>query len=324
MDDGAKLCVRQWPDTGNSPDAKKIRGAVHIIHGMAEHAGRYERLAQKLCAEGFIVWAADQRGHGRTADASQNDPGKGGLLGYCGDADGFSRVTADIDIINRRIRKAYPDVPLFLMGHSWGSFIAQNYIETYGGCFPGVSDPVRLAGCILSGTRGPAGVQAVLAQPVMSFIALVKGSRKGSKLARFLADGSYNNPFKPNRTPFDWLSRDNAEVDAYNNDPLCGFLCSSGFYRDLVNGLKRISRNEAFLRIRTDLPVYVFSGNQDPVGEMGESTTALVNIYRKTGISDLEFVLYPDARHEPLNETNRDEVTGNLLNWLLKHTIEKN
>jgi len=319
MDDGTKLNVRRWPD--NDLSKKKVRGVLHIVHGMAEHSARYERLALKLCAEGYEVWAADQRGHGFTADPNVNDPGKGGLLGHCYDNDGFGRVTSDIEFLNRQIRKANPGVPVFLMGHSWGSFIAQNYIETYGGCFPGVSEPVKLAGCVLSGTRGPFGAAAA-ALPVMSFLRFVKGRRNGSKAAKFLADGSYNNSFKPNRTPFDWLSRDNDEVDAYVKDPMCGILCSSGFYRDLVNGLKKIAGAEAYKRIRTDLPVYIFSGNSDPVGEMGVSTTALVDIYRKTGIKDLEFIMYPDARHETLNETNREEVTANLLTWLNKHTMD--
>ena len=326
MDDGAVLFMRHWPlpETGEAPEKKQIRGLVHIIHGMAEHSGRYERLAGRLNACGFEVWAADQRGHGRTADPAYNDPGKGGLLGHCHDGDGFRRVTADIDCINRQLRKENPGVPIFLLGHSWGSFIAQNYIETFGGRFPGSSDPVKLAGCILSGTRGPAGIKTAAAVPVMSFLAFIKGSRKGSSMARAIADGPYNKPFRPNRTSFDWLSRDNAEVDAYIEDPLCGNLCSSGFYKDLANGLKKIHQMESLERISIELPVYVFSGSADPVGEMGESTTALVNTYQKIGIKDLEFVLYPDARHETLNETNREEVTANLISWLIKHSADTN
>jgi alpha-beta hydrolase superfamily lysophospholipase len=286
---------------------------------MAEHSQRYERLAKKLCAEGFEVWAADQRGHGRTADRSVNDPGKGGLLGHCCDDDAFFRVTADIDAINRLILKERPGVPLFLLGHSWGSFIAQNYIETFGGLNSGTPEPVKLAGCILSGTRGPGGLKMSMGLPVISFFAFIKGRRKGSGLVRAMADGPYNRPFRPNRTGFDWLSRDKEEVDAYVNDPLCGKLCSTGFYKDMITGLGLIHQSENLEKIPRDLPVYVFSGSADPVGEMGESTTALVNIYRSLGILDLEFVLYPDARHETLNETNREEVAGNLLSWLSEH-----
>jgi alpha-beta hydrolase superfamily lysophospholipase len=286
---------------------------------MAEHSQRYERLAKRLCGEGFEVWAADQRGHGRTADISINDPKKGGLLGYCGDRDGFSRVTSDIEAINRLILKERPKAPLFLLGHSWGSFIAQNYIETFGGLNPGFLDAIKLAGCILSGTRGPGGLKISLSLPVVSFLTSLNGSKRGSGLIRAMVDSPYNRPFRPNRTSFDWLSRDVEEVDAYINDPFCGKLCSAGFYRDMIAGLKKIHQSENLVKIPRDLPVYVFSGSADPVGDMGESPTALVDLYRSLGIKDLEFVLYPDARHETLNETNREEVAGNLLAWLIGH-----
>jgi alpha-beta hydrolase superfamily lysophospholipase len=138
-----------------------------------------------------------------------------------------------------------------------------------------------------------------------------------------MADGPYNRPFRPNRTPFDWLSRDEAEVDAFFGDPRCGKLCSTGFYRDLVSGLCRIHRPKAMSEIKKDLPVYIFSGSADAVGDMGASPTALVNAYRSLGIKDLEFVLYPGARHETLNETNREEVTDNFVSWIKRHSVQE-
>jgi alpha-beta hydrolase superfamily lysophospholipase len=315
MDDGIRLYLRRWEVSPEAP-GNPPRAVLHIIHGMAEHSLRYERLARRLNGEGIAVWVADQRGHGRTADTKTNDPGRGGLLGHCADRDGFSRVTADIDLINRSIKAEYPGVPLFLLGHSWGSFIAQNYIETWGGRnHPGPP----LAGCVLSGTRGPGGMELRLAVPIMAFLAFFGGSRRRSRLARALSDGSYNKPFSPGKTGFDWLSRDEEEVAAYVKDPLCGGLCSSGFYRDLVGGLRRIHKRESLERIRRDLPLYIFSGSADPVGDMGAGPTALLAAYRSLEIQDLEFVLYPDARHETLHETNREEVTGSLVSWLLRH-----
>jgi alpha-beta hydrolase superfamily lysophospholipase len=275
---------------------------------MAEHGLRYERLARRLAEAGFEVWAADQRGHGKTADLSVNDPGKGGLTGHCGDGDGFSLVTADVDHINRVIKTQFPETPLFLLGHSWGSFVTQNCIEQY--------STAELAGCILSGTRGPGGFKVRAGVPLMALLAALRGQRKGSSLARAVADGPYNKPFRPNRTAFDWLSRDETEVDAYVHDPCSGNLCSAGFYRDLIRGLYNIHRKDAMEKIRVDLPIYVFCGSADPVGDMGASPTALVNAYRAMGVRDLEFVLYPDARHETLNETNREEVTENLISWI--------
>jgi alpha-beta hydrolase superfamily lysophospholipase len=313
MDDGVRLYLRRWEPL-SAP-----RAVLHIIHGMSEHSLRYGRLARRLNQAGIEVWAADQRGHGKTAAEGNNDPGKGGLSGHCADRDGFNRVTADIDIINRVIRKEHPGVPLFLMGHSWGSFVAQNYIETFGGLNAPGKDPVSLAGCLLSGSRGPGGAKTALGVLVMNLLAFVRGSRGKSRLARAVADGPYSRPFRPNRTSFDWLSRDEKEVDAYVQDPFCGNLCSAGFYRDLVKGLNWIHRAEGVKAIRPDLPVYIFSGSADPVGEMGESPTILAAVYRTAGVQDLELVLYPGARHETLNETNREEVAESLLSWLDRH-----
>jgi alpha-beta hydrolase superfamily lysophospholipase len=281
---------------------------------MAEHSHRYERLARRLCAEGIEVWALDLRGHGRTTDPGINDAGWGGLRGHCADHEAASLIIQDIDVLNRFIRETRPGVPLFLMGHSWGSFLTQHYIETYGGLKGG-----ELAGCILSGTRGPDGLKIKAGVPVTAFLAHMKGVRRYSALAHAMADGVYNKPFRPNRTSFDWLSRDTEEVDVFIKDPLCGISCSSGFYRDLTALLQLIHRPERIDRINRRLPVYIFSGSADPVGDMGASPTALVDVYRAMGIRDLEFVLYPDARHETLNETNREEVTENLLVWVLNH-----
>jgi alpha-beta hydrolase superfamily lysophospholipase len=277
---------------------------------MAEHALRYKRLAEKLTSAGIEVWAADQRGHGKTADLNINKPDRGGLLGHCADENSVACVTADIHAINLEIRKNKKDIPLFLLGHSWGSFIIQNYME--------YSDNLNVNGCILSGTKGPGDFIVKVGVPFMTLFAALRGQRNGSRAAKAMADGPYNNAFKPSRTPFDWLCRDEEEVDKYIADPLCGFLCSCGFYRDLAKVLYNIHRPEAIARINKSLSVYIFSGSADPVGDMGKSPTTLVNIYRDIGISDCEFVLYPGARHETLSETNREEVMENLLAWINK------
>jgi len=309
-DDGTKLKLYRWrPESGADTCVNTL---LHIVHGMAEHGKRYERLAEKLAPAGIEVWAADQRGHGRTADLNVNKAGTGGLLGHCADGDSFMRVTSDVHSINREIARTMPGIPLFLLGHSWGSFITQNYIEEY--------PQADISGCILSGTMGPGGLRIKAGIPAMTLLALMHGQRNGSRLAKAMTDGSYNKYFRPNKTAVDWLSRDANEVDSYVRDSCCGFLCSSGFYRDLVRGLNRIHQPRAMAKINHNLPVYVFSGSADPVGEMGAGPTALVNAYRSLGIKDLEFVLYPGARHETLNETNREEVTENLLSWIQRHS----
>jgi alpha-beta hydrolase superfamily lysophospholipase len=302
--DGTKLYLYRW-----TPEIQP-RAVLHIIHGMTEHSFRYLRLAEKFASAGIEVWAADQRGHGKTADLHVNGPDRGGLLGHCADVNANARVTADVHALNSEIRKTR-NVPLFLFGHSWGSFIIQNYIEEYPG-------NMKINGCILSGTRGPGGFYIKAGIPFMTLSAAFCGQRKSSPVAKAMTYGSYNRPFKPNRTSFDWLSRDEEEVDKYIKDPLCGKPCSFGFYRDLAKLLHKIHRGGSMAKINPLLPLYVFSGSADPVGDMGASPTALVNAYHKLGIKDLEFVLYPGARHEILNETNREEVMDNLLSWINK------
>ena len=314
MDDGTRLFLRRWK-------CDKPKAVLHIVHGMAEHSRRYDRLARCLGLEGIEVWAADQRGHGETANSGRNALGRGGLLGHSADKDSIARVTADVHIINKAILKEHSGLPLFLLGHSWGSFIAQDYIENYEGRSR-VQDetPVNLAGCILSGTRGPGvGLKIALGGPFVGFLAFLLGGRTASKLVRAIVDGPYNKAFKPNRTSFDWLSRDEKEVNAYVADPLCGTLCSVGFYRDMACSLKRLHNKGEMGKIRKELPICIISGSADPVGDMGASPAALAVAYRHQEIKDLETALFPDARHELLNETNLEEVQESLISWLFRH-----
>jgi alpha-beta hydrolase superfamily lysophospholipase len=328
-EDGREIkAVEEWFETGDETrlflrrwaGKQAPRAVLHIVHGMAEHSLRYDRFARRLCGKGIEVWAADQRGHGKTADLSVNKPGKGGLLGHCDDVDGIRAVQDDIRRINRAIKAARPDAPLFLMGHSWGSFEVQYYIEDEA-ARSGEAGESLIDGCILSGTRGPDGVKIKAGALALGLISALSGPRYGSRLSHAISDGPFNKAFRPNRTAFDWLSRDEKEVDAYAADPVSGMLCSAGFYRDLGALLKAIHREDRMAAIRKELPVYVFAGNSDPVGDMGSSPTALIDAYRSQGIKDVEFVLYPGARHETLNETNREEVTGDLITWLDKHIM---
>ncbi|MDR3357000.1 MAG: alpha/beta hydrolase [Spirochaetaceae bacterium] len=305
--DAVKLFLRRWESDSGAPP----RGAVQIVHGMGEHGLRYAETAAYLCDRGYSVWAADMRGHGRTADLSVNPADRGGLLGHCADTNAFAKILLDVEKINAGIQKTYPGIPLFLLGHSWGSFIAQGYIETF--------NKRPLSGCALSGTKGPGSAAVALGAPFMAVFAALRGVRCRSRFSRGLADGAYNKAFQPNRTMYDWLSRDKKEVDLFVADALCGQLGSVGFYRDLAFALKRIHRKRAMDRVNRDLPVYLFSGSADPVGGMGAGPTELVDSYRRIGIKDIEFVLYPEARHETLHETNREEVMRNLCNWLDRH-----
>ena len=290
--DRSRLYVNQW-----MPDGPP-RALVMLSHGMAEHSGRYARLAQALCDAGYGLYAPDQRGHGRTADE--------GTLGLYAEHDGWSKVVGDLASLNQHIGQQQPGLPIILLGHSMGSYIAQAYL---------LHHSASLDGAILSGSN----FQPVALYRAARLIARVERLRQGlrgrSALIDFLSFGSFNKAFKPNRTAFDWLSRDPAEVDKYINDPLCGFRCTNQLWIDLLGGLQQISKASNLAQIDPGLPILVMGGECDPVSE-GKRLNSLADALREAGCQHLQLNIYPQARHEVFNETNRDEVTADVLSWL--------
>ncbi|WP_435634269.1 alpha/beta hydrolase [Pseudomonas solani] len=290
--DGASLHVNRW-----SGDAQP-RAVVMVAHGMAEHGGRYARLGQALVAAGLELYVHDQRGHGRTAQH--------GILGLYAEHDGWNKVIGDLASLNHHIRQQHPQAPIFLLGHSMGSYIGQAYLMQHS---------CSLQGAILSGSN----YQPVSLYRSGALVARLERWRQGangrSALIEFLSFGSFNKAFKPNRTAFDWLSRDPDEVDKYVNDPLCGFRCTNQLWLDLLGGLQNITPVKHLAQIDPDLPLLVVGGARDPVSE-GRRLDDLARALREAGIKDVQLKIYPDARHELLNETNRDEVTAHLLDWL--------
>ena len=290
--DGTALRVLHWP-TEAAPKA-----LLMIAHGMAEHAERYARLAEALTAAGYGVYALDQRGHGRTAEQ--------GMLGHYADADGWNKVVGDLATLNHHIRKQHPQAPIFLLGHSMGSYIGMAYLMQHS---------CSLQGAILSGSN----YQPLPVYQAASLITRFERWRLGptgrSRLIDFLSFGSFNKAFKPNRTGFDWLSRDPAEVDKYVTDPLCGFVCTTQLWCDLMGGLQQITPVENLAQIDADLPLLVIGGDHDPVSQ-GKRLGDLAGALRTAGLHNVELKIYPEARHELLNESNRDEVTTYLRDWL--------
>lgn len=297
-EEGIEIFVYKWLPEG----VINVKGAVQISHGMAETAARYERFAEDLTKAGYIVYANDHRGHGRTAGSVEN-------VGYCGQ-DGFNWMVKDMRRLNSIISDENPDIPIFLLGHSMGSMLSQTYIENYGDTINGV---------ILSGTSGKMGILLdigiVIAKREMKRI----GPRGKSTLLNNMTFGSYNKEFKPNRTDFDWLNRDNSEVDKYINDPYCGGVFSAGFFYDFLRGLKEMHKIEQLRKIPKDLPIYLFSGEKDPVGKDCRSVKQLIDTYKKEQIKDVSYKFYKDGRHEMLNEINRDEVITDTIKWLDSH-----
>ena len=212
----------------------------------------------------------------------------------------------DLASLNQHIGQQHPGLPIILLGHSMGSYISQAYL---------LHHSASLHGAILSGSN----FQPVALYRAAQIIARIERARQGlrgrSALIDFLSFGSFNKAFKPNRTKFDWLSRDPVEVDNYINDPLCGFRCTNQLWIDLLGGLQQISKVSNLAQIDPGLPILVMGGDCDPVSE-GKRLKHLAHALREAGCQDVQLTLYPQARHEVFNETNRDEVTADLLAWL--------
>ena len=279
----------------------EIKGIVQISHGMAEHIKRYDDFSKFLCENNYLVVGYDQRGHGMTAGSVEN-------CGYMDDSDNINVLVEDIHNVNKYIKELYPNLPIYLFGHSMGSFVSQRYVELYDN---------EINGLILSGSSYNKNMLIKTGHLLASIITKIKGRRHISRLINNLSLGSYNNKFKPAKTEVDWLSRDEENNIKYMNDEYCGMIFTVSFFKDLTNTFLLIA-NDLEL-INNDLPIYIMSGDADPVGEFGKGTTKLFSKLKSVGISDLTLKLYKDGRHEMLNEINKEEVYANILQWLLEH-----
>jgi len=279
----------------------KPRAVVQIIHGMAEHYARYEPMAEYLAQHGFVVAGWDQIGHGPQTPADR--------LGYLGDYNGWQRLGYDVSTVHTVLTQRWPDSKHIILGHSMGSFVAREYAVQFG--------HQQLDGLVLSGTAWipPAKVRQGLM--LSRLVCALGGKRKPAPLIDRLAFAANNKPFAPARTRFDWLSRDEQQVDRYVADPLCGFVFTGSGYRELFRGLRLLTQTERLRSIPAELPVLFLSGQQDPVGgadAAGPRTVA--GQLRAAGLHDVAEHIYPGARHELFNETNSAQVMADLLAWL--------
>ena len=271
---------------------------VFIVHGLAEHAQRYIKLGENLREKGIGCAALDLPGHGKTA---------GGLEGRGKwPDDGFNfcieTVSSGINILKEKYGKS-----IVLMGHSLGSIISFGYIQKYGNA---------LKGCILSGANDEQNAALISAGKfVASIQCAIKGNDFPTKLLDKMSFGSFNGHFKPNRTNFDWLSRDEKEVDKYVEDPYCGFISTAGLFKSFINGLSSIYKDDLIAAIPDDLQIYIFAGGKDPVGNFGKGSEGLSNRLRNAGKKNINFKIYDEARHECLNETNSDEVIEDIVKY---------
>jgi alpha-beta hydrolase superfamily lysophospholipase len=293
--DGKAVFVRRWLPSG-APKAILL-----VAHGLAEHSERYGRFASVMTAAGWAVYAPDLRGHGRSAAEKE--------LGWFAERDGFSRVRDDLHEVALAAKAENPGLPLFLLGHSMGSLIAEAYLGAYGR---------ELAGCVLSGVLAPPPPLLLAAARLIAALGTAfKGQKARAKVLHKMSFESSNKDFQPARTPMDWLSRDAAEVDKYVADPLCGFVCSFGLYRDFLYGFSSVyGKGSAFSGLPKALPVFIVAGAEDPLGGASGFVPLLTARFKSAELTDVDSRLYPGARHEILNETNRDEAMADIRNWL--------
>ncbi len=292
--DGTPLFVRAF--LPSSPP----RAIVQIAHGMAEHSARYARLAQALTDRGYAVYAHDHRGHGHTARTPDD-------LGHFGDRDGWKKVVDDVRCVLEEAKARHPGLPVYLMGHSMGSYIVRGFALQHGDA---------IAGLILSGTTHDAPLAYQAPRLIVAAERLRLGKRGKSALIRKLTFDSFNKRFTDPRTAYDWLSRDTAEVDKYGGDPLCGFDCTTQLWWDVLGGLAEICTQDHLARMPKALPIYILAGEMDPVNNQLAGIRKLKKALGDAGFESVTTRIYPGARHELTNETNREEVTQDLLSWL--------
>ena len=294
--DGHIIHGTHWP-------AAKPCGIVQIFHGLGEHHGRYARFAALANAEGLAVVAHDHRGHGEHAE----------LPGHFADAKGWQKLIDDGLLVNEWIGEQYPGLPLVLLGHSMGSYIAQYFTMQH---FQ------RVSALLLSGSTWPNRLSLFAGR----ILALVESKRIGlrgkSPLLDKLGINDFNKPFEPARTRMDWLSRDDDEVDRFIDDPLCGGPYTCGLWLDLLGGLRAITSDDVLLRIPANMPLLLTGGSDDPIGG-DKGITRLAMHYAQTGHSRLAVKIYQGGRHEMFNETNRDEFSTDVIAWIRQRLAAK-
>lgn len=293
--DGIELSCIKWID-----EARQPKMILQISHGMAEHIRRYAAFAHMLVGEGIFVYGNDHRGHGYTAKRKED-------RGYFADENGFGKVVEDLHLVTRHIEREYPDTPIVLFGHSMGSFLARRYAQLYG---------KELSGMILSGTGDNAVSLLKIGKLLARLEIKTKGRKTTSSFLNSLSFGKFNKPFRPNRTAFDWLTRDEKEVDEYLADPLCGGIFTGGFFYDLFTGSEMIQKTENIAEVPKDLPILFISGDKDPVGANTRGALRAYEAFRAAGMHDVTHIFYKDGRHEMLHEINRKEVYRDIVSWM--------
>ena len=290
-----QIHARQW-----LPEEEPYVGIVQLVHGIAEHIGRYDAFARFLNSHGYIVVGNDHLGHGLSVASEE-------YRGYFADRDGWMHVSNDTRTLQIMTARRFPNLPYFLFGHSMGSFLTRTYLIR----FPGTLD-----GAVICGT-GQMRLAVIRAGQAAAQVEKLRLGAKGkSWLISQLCFGSYNNQFKPARTAYDWLSINEENVDAYMADPLCGFDITVGLFLDLLDGLTLIEDPKQLAHMQKEMPVFFIAGGLDPVGESGKGVRRAYLSFKESGMKDVDIRIYPGLRHEILNEVGCEMVYDDVLLWL--------
>ena len=283
------------------PEGKPV-GHIHILHGMAEHIGRYKESVEFFIEQGYVVTGHDHRGHGKTAQLN-------GIKGHFAESDGFNRVVEDAYEVIRHMQTYDSSLKLILLGHSFGSFVARRFIQLYG-------DVVDLV--VLSGTGGDPGIAGYAGQAVANGLGNKNGFEERSEFLNSLVFGAFNKKIHRPTTKFDWISANSQHVSAYVKDENCGFIPTTQFFLDLFGALGLIHKKNEIAKIRKTLPILLFAGTDDPVGNYGKAVWKVARQYDNAEIEDVTVLLFEGGRHELLNDSSRDEIIQAVLNWIEK------
>ena len=300
-DNHSKVHAVRW-----LPDDESVKAILVLVHGMAEYIERYEGLANYFADRGFLVTGIDNLGHGKSIREDKNP-------GYFAPVDPATVVVRDVHRLKKLTQEEYPGIPVAILGHSMGSFIVRNYVIRYG---TGIECAVitgtgEQPGAVLAGGKAVAGLQK-----------LFLGDNHISKLLEGMAFGSYLKRIPNKRTVMAWLSVDEANVDKYIADPLCGFTFPVNGFRTLFELIKRCQKSENIDKIPKNLPLLVIAGKEDPVGNYGKGPESVHKAYKAAGIQDVELVLYDGMRHEILNEADKERVYGDIFEFVSSHTCK--
>ncbi len=289
-----------------APDDNKVKAVLQIVHGMVEYMERYDDFANFLTRHGFLVVGNDHLGHGRTAKTADD-------LGYFAEKDPDTILVRDVHRLKKTIQSQYPGIPYYILGHSMGSFIFRKYLTMYG---------KGIDGAIVMGTGTMPAAVTGMGVFMTNFQKVFYGDRHKSPFITKIAFGSYNKKIDAPHSANDWLTTETSIVDKYDKDPFCTFKFSLNAYRTLFKLLAYVCKKSNLTEIPDSLPIYVMSGEDDPVGNYGQGPKAVYEQYKALGIKDVTLKLYPGCRHEILNEKIHMEVYEDILNWIEDHLSE--